>query len=335
MILITGDSGFIGGHLSRYLTDAGESVRGLDKVPRETKSRHYPQIVGDVLDPLAVGNALENVDTVIHLAAEHKDAGIDRDQYFRVNVEGTRNLLSLASEVKIRRFVLFSSVAVYGDSDFPSEESPPRPSNAYGESKLEAEHLVQSWGSEDASRVAIIIRPTVVFGPGNRANIFRLIRYVCDGKFVWIGKGENVKALAYVENVVEGTVFLLNHMKRGVEIFNYADEPQMMTRELVALIARKAGLERPTLSIPMGIAIPAAKVMDAIGKLARREFAVSSARITKFNTDTRYRVDKLRSAGFRPQISLEEGMERNVRWYKELKALQGEFRILRIEESSE
>lgn len=317
MILITGDSGFIGSYLTPFLINRGYLLRGIDLVPRNNSTLEYEQIVGDILDKEAVMRAMRGCDCIIHLAAEHKDFGISREKYFQINVDGTKKLLECASKFDVKKFIFFSSVAVYGSSPFPSEDTLPTPVNPYGESKLTAENLVQQWAREDHTRQAIILRPTVVFGPRNHANIFKLIQYVCDGRFIWIGKGENVKSLSYVENVVEATFFLMMKMEPGVEVLNYVDEPQMTTRELVSLIAAKAGLQVPKLSIPLEVALPAAKLFDVIGSFIQRDFSITSARIKKFNTTTCYQAEKIRSLGFKTPYSIEQGIEKNVRWYKE------------------
>ena len=320
-ILVTGDSGFIGSYLISFLDESGYLVRGIDLVPKKNPGINYLQVVGDILDETAIGQAMQGCDCVIHLAAEHKDFGIAEERYFQVNVEGTQKLLTQASFRNIKKFIFFSSVAVYGDTVSPSEETVPNPVNPYGTSKFMAEQVIRKWVEEDPSRQAIILRPTVVFGPRNRANIFKLIQYVCDKKFIWIGKGKNIKSIAYVENVVGATCFLLENMKPGFQILNYVDEPQLTTRELVTIIAAKADLPVPTFYIPLSVALPAAKVLDVVGALAHRDFPVTSARLKKFNTSTTFQSEKIRSLGFMTPYSLEEGIEKNVRWYRHEESL--------------
>jgi nucleoside-diphosphate-sugar epimerase len=314
MILLTGDSGFIGSYLASSLLAQGWAVRGIDVA--QGIDLHYSQVTGNILDESSRKKAMQGVDCIVHLAAEHKDFGISQDAFYRVNVDGTKALLDSASQSDIKKFIFFSSVAVYGNTAFPSEDTDPHPLSHYGKSKLQAELLIRQWTQEDANRKAVIIRPTVVFGPKNRANIFKLIQYVCDGKFIWVGRGKNIKSIAYVENLVAATLFLTESMRSGIEVYNYVDEPQMNMSELVALIAQKAGLPAPTFSIPLSIALPAAKVLDVIGSLTHRDFAISTERIKKFNTSTRFQAQKIRSLGFKPPFSIEDGIEKNVQWYK-------------------
>ena len=317
MTLITGDSGFVGRHLVVQLLCRGIDVRGIDITPGRGNDSKHDQVVGNILDRESVMRAMAGVQSVIHLAAEHKDFGITRNRYFEVNEQGTKNLLQCASASNVKEFVFYSSVAVYGNRQSLDEEVEPRPCNPYGESKLAAERAVVAWAEEDATRKAVIIRPTVVFGPFSRANIFKLISYVCDKKFVWIGKGDHVKSIAYVENLAAATIFLLDNMKSGVEVFNYSDEPQMTTRQLVSLIARTAGVAEPKLAIPMGLALPIAKIFDAVGRVTGIDLPVTSARIRKFNTPTMFGSDRIRQAGFKQPHSIAEGLERNIKWYFE------------------
>jgi nucleoside-diphosphate-sugar epimerase len=332
MILITGDAGFIGSYIVASLQARGCTLRGLDHAPGAETHQRYDRRVADIADEHAVISAMHGIDTVIHLAAEHKDSGIHSEDYFRVNVGGTRTILEAMSETGVKKLVFFSSVAVYGNADFPSEETQPAPSNAYGHSKLEAEQVISQWIAKDASRQAVIIRPTVVFGPRNRANIFKLIKYVCDKNFIWVGKGENVKSVAYVENIAEATMFLMDRLRPGVDIYNYVDEPQMTTRQIVSLIAAKAGVPAPGFSLPLGIAVPAAKVLDVVATLTGRDFAISTNRLKKFNTSTRFQSGKLRSAGFLPPFTIEEGIGKNVRWYKDQMQIVNEKIVTTLEE---
>jgi nucleoside-diphosphate-sugar epimerase len=308
VILLTGDSGFIGRYLVPSLVAEGHSVRGVDLHPAEPPASFYEHLTGDILDPSILGGAGSGVDTIVHLAAEHKDFGIAPEQYHRVNVQGTEALLALAERVRARKFVFFSQ----GNAD---ETTQPLPENPYGASKLQAEAAVTAWANADPARAVVIVRPTVIFGPWSKANIFKLIRYVCDRKFIWVGNGENIKSIAYVKNLVAATAFLLKRMQPGIEIYNYADGPHRTTRELVGLIARAAGVPEPGLKLPLAPALAMARGIDLVAKLSGRDFPVTSARLKKFNATTLFRAEKIRAAGFVPPYTIEEGIQENVRWY--------------------
>jgi nucleoside-diphosphate-sugar epimerase len=316
-ILVTGDSGFIGTYLTKDLQHRGHSITGIDINPEKKYDVRYRYMTADILDEHALSGVPAECDCIIHLAAAHKDFGISKDEYYRVNVEGTRSLLRFATKRNIKKFFFYSTVAVYGNNQPSDESTDPSPINHYGASKLEAEKELAAWVKDDEQREVVILRPAVVFGPLNVANIFKLIKQVCDGKFFWVGTGGNIKSIAYVENVVQATSFLLDRSTAGCEVYNYSDEPHHTTKELVALIAGATGQTVPRFHIPLAAAVTAAKVFDVIGAITRYDFPITSARLLKFNTSTEHRSSKIRALGFVPAYSIKEGIQKNIQWYND------------------
>jgi GlcNAc-P-P-Und epimerase len=315
MIFITGNAGFIGKNLTTALLSKGEHIRGLDIRPRKDQEKGFEQIEGNILDSSIVAKSFQDIDTIIHLAAEHKDFGIAESDYFKVNEQGTKVLLEEASIAGIKKFIFYSSVAVYGDQSSTTEDTSPQPVNPYGSSKLAAEKEVIKWAGEDKSRTAIIIRPAVVFGPNSKANIFRLIRQVCDGRFIMVGSGKNIKSVAYVNNLVDATVYLLGRCSPGISIFNYADEPHMQTRVLVNLIGRLAGRKIKKYFIPLSIAAAGGYGIDILGKITGIDFPITAARMKKFTMPTYHRAERIREYGFVPKYSIEAGLKKHIEWY--------------------
>jgi nucleoside-diphosphate-sugar epimerase len=330
MIFITGNAGFIGTYLTAIILENGSEVLGLDIRPRKDIEKGFTQIEGNILDKKVVRKTMEGAECIVHLAAEHKDFGITQEQYFQVNVGGTRVLLEIATELKIKKFVFYSSVAVYGGQSSTTEETVPSPNNPYGASKLAAEKEIIKWVEEDESRTAVIIRPTVVFGAGSKANIFRLIRQVCDDWFIMIGNGTNIKSIAYVENLVDATIYLMNNCKQGVNIYNYADEPHMQIRELVDLIKKVAGKRSGKFYIPLNLGIVGGFGFDLIGKITGIDFPITAARMKKFTIPTYHKAEKIRSFGFTPKFTIEAGLRQHIEWYQ-----QGGMNITSESDSSE
>ncbi len=329
-ILLTGNAGFIGTYLTKLLLKEGNFVKGLDIQPRKDLLQNFIQIDGNILNNKVVRQNLIDVDTVIHLAAEHKDFGISKEEYFQVNEQGTKVLLEEASRAGVKKFIFYSSVAVYGAQSGTTEETVPNPNNYYGSSKLAAEKAVIKWAEENKNRTAIIIRPTVVFGANSKANIFRLIRQICDGRFIMVGNGGNIKSIAYVENLVEATYFLMNKCSVGTHIFNYADEPHLSTKELVFLIKKISGRKSNTIHIPLNLALAGGYLFDAFGKITGYDFPVTAARMRKFVMPTFHKAKKIREFGFMPKYSIEEGLKQHIDWYK-----MGREKIIKESDSSE
>lgn len=318
-ILLTGGSGFIGSHFHNFIPH--EKLINLDIIP--PKFQHNTIFVkGDIRVKEDVRAALKDHDvkTIISLAAKHHDFGIGHEEYFDTNEEGTRIICSAATERGIKEFVFFSSVAVYGPCERPSsEDQTPKPDAAYGASKLAAERVLTEWAAEDPERKVLIIRPTVVFGPNNVANMFNLIRQIDSGLYFHIGKADNIKSIAYVENIVQATLFLMERMTPGISILNYADEPQLTSREIAETIADELN-KKVRLTLPRWLALAVGLPFDFVIKLTGKNLPVSTARIKKLNTQTFHSPARVLATGFRPPFTTSEGLRKMVRWYQTFKA---------------
>jgi len=225
-ILVIGNEGFIGGYLVEALTKKGHEIVGLDILANNSDERGYLAHKGDILKEEDILKAAQGVDLVISLAAKHHDFGISREDFFLINEQGTQNCLSCLAKLGIKKFVFYSTVAVYGLNDFEAnEDTLYNPCNDYGESKLAGEKIIEKWAEEDASREVLIVRPVVVYGPNNWANMFRLIDNIYLRRFIMVGSGANQKSTAFVKNLVGSTLHMMERLQSGVERFNYSDQP--------------------------------------------------------------------------------------------------------------
>ncbi|MCF7916711.1 MAG: NAD(P)-dependent oxidoreductase [Candidatus Omnitrophica bacterium] len=315
-ILITGNSGFIGRFLSEKLIDKGYAVLGLD-IKQDKHAQGYLQCFkGDILSKRDVEKTADEVNLIIHLAAKHHDFGVSKEEFYKVNVEGTKNILDCASRKNIKKLIFVSSVAVYNDENMPVDESTElKPKNLYGKSKLEAEKLVKEWASRDPERSVIVVRPAVVFGPYNYANMYNLIDNIYKGRFFLVGKGNNIKSVAYVENLVDAIIFFIGKMQPGLNIFNYSDEPHMTTKEIVEIISKHLNKRVSNFRLPLRFVLTAASVIDLCAKLTGKNFPIQSFRIKKFAEDTFYKSNAIKETGFKPMVSLDEGFKNMVDWY--------------------
>jgi GlcNAc-P-P-Und epimerase len=319
-VLVTGHAGFVGGYLTEALVGEGHQVVGLDKRALQKQVPGIASFVGNILDKDAVVKAMAGVDLVINLAAEHQDWGISRELYFEVNQVGTRVLLDAATELNVRQFVFYSSVAVYGTSLVPSTETmTPAPDNDYGASKLAAEGEVRTWAERDSANSALIIRPTVIYGPrmNDYSNIFRLVDQIARHRFLLIGKMSNVKSIAYVENVVDATLFLMKRLEPGVDVYNVTDRQQLTSRDIALNVAKHLGAWMPPVGLPYRPALVLASVLDVVARKTGMNLPITAARIGKVNTPTHHRSDKLRLAGFEGRYSIHQGLEKSCQWYAE------------------
>lgn len=321
--LVTGGAGFIGRLLCTTLLARGDRVTVLDLAPLPPSRPGEPAptrvVRGDVRDPAAVREALAGCDAVFHLAAAHHDFGIDHATYFGVNEGGAEVLCAAMDAAGVRDVCFYSSVAVFGDAPEPHhEDAPTAPNNDYGASKLAGEAVFRRWAVAGPQRRVLVIRPTVTFGPGNFANMYSLIRQIDSGLFVRVGAGDNVKSLSYVENLVDATLYLWDRPQAApFEAYHWVEKPDLTSAEIAASISAALGRPTPRLRIPLGAALALAAPFDAVIRLTGRNLPISSARVRKLAADrTKFEADRVRAAGFRPRVTLDEGIRRMVAWYR-------------------
>lgn len=325
-LLITGGSGFIGSRLVGELLQAGHQVAIYDIA----RSVMHPAlwIPGDVRDVNSVTAAVAGRDAVIHLAAEHRDIALSTSLCEEVNVGGARNVITAARSAGCRRIIFTSSVAVY-PLNVPqlAEDSPPRPFNRYGESKLTAERVLREWAEFTPGASLAIVRACVVFGEGNRGNVYNLLRQIQRRRFVMVGRGGNHKSMAYVGNLTRFLAAGLDFAP-GVHLYNYADKPDLTAAELVALARRElsacaAGHAaqknlsrsdfRASFRLPHSLGIAAGLLCDFVSMLTGRPYAISAARVRKFCAETTVSTARLDRIGFLRPYALEDALIRTIR----------------------
>ena len=310
-INVVGGAGFIGTRLVAQLRNSDRDVNIVDK--NFTKSIRVEMKVADVRELQVLHSALLP-GKIVNLAAEHRDDVSPRSLYDEVNVDGARNICRCAEELDIRSIVFTSSVAVYGFAPLGTDETGRfNPFNDYGRTKLEAEYIYKHWQSKDPeNRTLVIIRPTVVFGEGNRGNVYNLLNQVASGKFLMIGDGMNVKSMAYVENIAAFIEYALD-FSPGVHVYNYVDKPDFNMNSLVSTVYKSLGRSPARIRMPFAIGMAAGKLFDVVAALTGKKFPVSSIRVRKFCSNTMF-TSSIASTGFKPPVELVEALERTIKY---------------------
>ena len=308
MNLIIGGSGFVGSFLIKELQDF--NTVNLDKNPSPFYCENT--VIGDIrrIDEINLPN---NTNTVILLAAEHRDDVSPTSLYYDVNVQGTKNVLQAMDNAGVKNIIFTSSVAIYGlNKNNPDEIHPEDPFNHYGKSKWQAELAIKEWYDNDPKGKSItIIRPTVIFGERNRGNVYNLLKQISSGKFMMIGKGQNKKSMAYVGNIVALIKDRLEKQKEGLHIFNYADKPDFSMSELVSVIESKMKISIPKLRIPYFLGMLVGYMFDCFSFITRKKLSISSVRIKKFCATTQFNSSKVHST-FKSPYSLKQGLDKTL-----------------------
>ncbi len=307
-ILLIGGSGFVGSFLIRELD--GFKIQNLDK--RQSPFYNDITTLCDITKFNQI-NFSKQIDTVILLAAEHKDDVTPISKYYDVNVNGTKNVLSKMDEYGIKNFIFTSSVAVYGlNKNNPSETHNVDPFNHYGKSKLQAEKVIKAWFDKDSRNKSVtVIRPTVIFGERNRGNVFNLLKQISSGKFLMVGNGQNKKSMAYVGNVVAFIKDRIIKNQLGYNVYNYVDKQDLNMNELVSLVEKKMGFKIPKFKFPYFIGFFGGLCFDFIAFLTNKKFSISSVRVKKFCATTQFDSSKVEKI-FDAPYSLEEGLNKTL-----------------------
>lgn len=305
-ILLIGGAGFIGTVLAQLLRDQGHRVIILDKDLTGVTSADA--VLADIRDPHAIRPHFDGVDIVINLAAEHRDDVRPLSLYQEVNVDGSAHICQAAAEAGVRDIVFTSSVAVYGSSpQAMNEDQPHAYFNEYGRTKHLAEDVYRGWLNGGDDRRLCIVRPTVVFGPGNRGNVFNLLRQIKYGPFLMVGDGLNRKSLCHVRNVAG---FIASRIGAGERygLYNYADKPDRDMNALVTLAQSALGRKTRMVRLPLWLGLMLGHVADGVAAITRRSLPISAVRVQKFTSNSIIDSSKAMATGYVPPVSLDDGL---------------------------
>lgn len=312
-VCFVGASGFVGTRLIE-LVKGDFHLKNVDK----QQSHFFPEltVLGDVRDLNSMEAELAGFDTVVLLAAEHRDDVSPTSLYYDVNVQGTRNVLAAMTKNGVKNIIFASSVAVYGLNKVnPDESHPEDPFNHYGKSKWQAEEVLREWYNEEPdARSLTIVRPTVIFGERNRGNVYNLLKQIAGGKFAMVGSGTNYKSMAYVGNIVEFIKYKLLNVEKGYEVYNYVDKPDLNMNQLVAEVEKSLDKKIPSVHLPYSAGMVGGFCFDLLSKVTGKKYAISSVRVKKFCATTQFDATKVHSSGFTAPYSLSEGLDRTLKY---------------------
>ena len=320
-VLVTGATGFTGGHLCLRLKELGYAVRALVRSPEKAgalEARGVEIAPGDVRDAVSLREACRRCDVVYHIAAAFRKEGIPDSEFHEVNVEGTRRMLEAALEGGVRRFVHCSTVGVHGHIEHPpaDENAPFHPGDLYQETKLAGERLARRFFRE-RGLPGVVFRPVGIYGPGD-TRFLKLFRHIKSGRFHMIGSGRALYHLTYIDDLVEGIILCGTREKAVGETYILGGEGYMTLNELVATIARVLGVKVSRMRIPFWPVYAAAFLCEKTFRPLGKEPPIYRRRVDFFRKDRAFDISKAkRELGFRPKVPPEEGLRRTAEWYIE------------------
>jgi nucleoside-diphosphate-sugar epimerase len=331
-VLVTGAGGFIGGYLLEKLLAAGHQVRALAldeaDAARIRQAGDIEVVFGDVRDIEALRAAARSVEGVFHLAARVSDWGT-WPQFEAITVRGTQNMLQAAAEAGVRRFLLFSSTAVYPQV---KRGSPPldetcsyagrdNPWGFYGRSKILAEEETLRYGRDGRLGVTII-RPVSIYGPGDHTFIPRIIHYLRGFTAAWVGGYDPFVPFLYVTDAAEGALAAGTDDRAIGQTYTLGPDPEFRIRAFIGAICRELDIRPPRFTVPYAVAAPLAGLSEGWAHLIRAREPPSLTRLSVFlmSQDQRFDVGKARrDLGWHSRVSMDEGVRLTAEWVRQEK----------------
>ena len=322
-VLLTGGDSFIGSHFVTELLERGDDVTVLvlngAKMPVEM-SKNLKIVEGDISVKETLAGIKGPFDIIFHLAAHvHKVVKTVEEirEVFKVNVQGTKNLLDTAGH-HAEHIILFSSVSVYGveKGNMLNETTDVQPVTYYGKSKLEAELLLEEWANL-FGKGCTSLRLPLVYGPGNKGNIYRLIKAVETDRFLLPGKGFCKRSMVYVGNVVDAAIAIAAVSQPLYNIYIVTDGIDYSVKELYETIAKGLGKKPSPFHVPESFVRLLAIGGDLAEQLTGRAFRVNSEILSKLTNTLTFSCMKLqKDFGFVPKYNLYNTIDKTIRWYR-------------------
>jgi nucleoside-diphosphate-sugar epimerase len=324
-LLITGATGFVGGHLAEAAVARGHQVSTIARNSSDTSLLDSLGVTvhrGDLSDPNIVRQAVQSVDVVVHCAAKVGDWG-PVEEYRAVNVDALRSLLEACHQKSLHRFVHISTLGVYAARHHrgtdESEPLPPRHMDGYTQTKVEAEHLAL-----DAHRLhglpVVVLRPGFVYGPRDRTVLPKLVENLRRGVVRFIGDPATLHMnTIFVGNLIKAIFLAIENPKAVGQVYNLTDGEKVTKLHFFNTICDGFGLPRITKRVPLLIARIVASLLEGrarrIGKPDPPR--LTQARLKFLGLDLDFSIEKARrELGYVPDVGFDEGMRQTIEWFK-------------------
>lgn len=316
-VLITGSEGFVGKVLVTNLLSLGHEVEGIDRA--KTSNLNYRRHKIDLKDKVRIDPS--SFDLVVHCAAAKGDWDISDKEFYDDNVIATENLLDYVRKCEVKKIIHFSTVAIYSrDETDGSESTKIEPDSVYGQTKLDSELLIRKYAEE--SRIpTVVLRPSVIYGRNNYANMFNLIQQLNRELPFQINPVGITKSHVSVRNVVDVVLRFTNpsYLVNGLEIYNLTERPYYDLNNMIRIICDELEVKPPKVNLPIWLVAIPFGILEFFGKLLKKDTGFTLDRLRKFSSSTHYTSEKLWSQTGYQKYSSESELRDMVKWFKERK----------------
>ena len=321
LFLVTGANGFVASNLVELLIAEKKKVRAMIRNPENAKlfaGKPVEVVIGDMKDPASLKKAVEGVGGVYHIAAVYRQADLPEDEFFRINTQGTKDLLDLSIEAGVERFVHCSTGGVLGHvNPVPgTDKSPYAPGDMYQRSKTEAEKIVLEYTRGGKIRGAII-RPAMVYGPGDTRH-YKMFKMIQKGTFFYVGKGMAWCHFVDVRDLVRAFYLAMTHEDRTGEIYCVPGKEPRRLKEAVKEISKQLNVSEPWLHLPVVPMQLAGTLCELICKPFKISPPLYRRRVDFFVKDRNFdRFKAEREIGYVPRQDFKEEVQDMIKWYRE------------------
>ncbi len=315
-ILVTGGSGLVGSHVLRKLLE-GQNQNFSVLVRNERQAKIWDTfgiktVIGDLEQPEF--SLPDTITTIIHIAAIAGD-WVNRKKAYAVNVTGTEYLLKQAEKIGCKKFIYVSTIGVYGHEKYinATEDKKLKSSSTYERTKIEADKYIQDFAKTTSNGMEfIIIRPSSMYGEGDRYIIPAYTKYLKKGKMILIGRGKSLYPIMHAEDAASVLIQLANghHTDGGnLAIYNLCDDSRISQKEFISLIKDNIGVDGELLSIPYLPAYLASVFFEIKGKLTKTEPRIFRKRVKYLGITRNVSIEKAKNdLNFKPKWSPQEGI---------------------------
>ena len=320
-VLVTGANGYTGRYLARYLATRGTPTRAMYWVPDgepDFAHQNLEFVAGDLRDRESLKRALDGIQVVHNIAALYRPTNVSKAMFREVNVEGIRNIVELAAEAGVERFVQCSTIGVHGHVRHPpaNEESEIKPDDYYQYTKLKGEEIARELGAKLGLKVAII-RPAAIYGP-LEDRFLKLPKVLKSGSFIMFGGGEVLYHFIHVDDLCNAFVLCAERDEAVGQTYIIADDHAITLNQIVAIMCEALGMPVPRRRLPMSILMTASVLCE----FACKPFGISPPlhrrRASWFSHTRSFDIGKARrDLGYGPKVRIEDGLKGMVRSYQE------------------
>ncbi|WP_024599319.1 NAD-dependent epimerase/dehydratase family protein [Pseudoalteromonas sp. TAE56] len=283
-VIVFGGSGFVGTHLIKRLVEDNISpIYSIDIKPPKVSLSGVEYVNADVRDLHDLDLSSANISTIYNFAAIHTTPGHEHHEYYETNILGANEVTKFAEANEIKEIIFTSSISVYGPSEQrKTEASLPKPVSSYGFSKMMAEQIHRAWHHRNKNSKLIVVRPAVVFGPGEGGNFTRLAGLLNKGFFIYPGRKDTIKSCIYVNDLL----YSIEHARnKGASyiLFNGAYANRYTLEDIVCAFQQEHFPKAKTMLFPKSVMLAGASLLKAINFL---DIGIHPERILKLINST-------------------------------------------------